>query len=392
MVLDFQLPLYAVGAASLLLAGVLATASVPSRGPDLQFWVGALLLVACADLAVSQQAVLGTTGSVAVTALATSLGLALAHLALQELLMEQTSYRLALAPVLVAGAGALAFADDPIVRTCVIGLVYAVQAANIFVFLMSTGQWQRMGAPFRLLTLGFAAICALFVTRVTMVLFRPDQILTTLQEKPAHLATLVFAVVGVVTCSFAFLHLRRNRYEEGLAALATRDDLTGILNRRTFMELGAHALSAAARAGRPVCVLMLDLDHFKAVNDRHGHAEGDRLLVEVSRTISGGLRESDIFGRYGGEEFCIVLPDTTATGAALIAARIRNAIGNRTYALGKTDCLITASIGVAAASGRPGDSIGGLIDRADAAMYRAKGNGRNQVEICPLATPQASVR
>ncbi len=275
---------------------------------------------------------------------------------------------------------------------CVLGIVYASQAAHVFVFLVSTGEWRRLGASFHLLTLGFAVICALFVARVTMVLYRPDQILTALQEKPAHFATLVFAVVGVITCSLAFLNLRRNRYEQGMEALATRDDLTGILNRRTLMELGAHALAAAARAGRPVCVLMLDLDHFKDVNDRHGHAAGDRMLADIAETISGGLRDSDILGRYGGEEFCIVLPDTTATGALLIASRIRNAIGGRSYVLGKAAGQMTASIGVAAASGAPTESIDSLVDWADRALYRAKGNGRNRVELCSPCTPQASAR
>lgn len=390
--MDSQFPLYAICAACLLLAGVLATASVPSGGKDLRFWVGALLFVAGADFAVTQQAALGTTPSTVITAVATSLGLAMANLALQEMLARRAVYLFALAPVLIAGTGALWFADDPIVRNCVLGIVYASQAAHVFVFLVSTGEWRRLGASFHLLTLGFAVICALFVARVTMVLYRPDQILTALQEKPAHFATLVFAVVGVITCSLAFLNLRRNRYEQGMEALATRDDLTGILNRRTLMELGAHALAAAARARRPVCVLMLDLDHFKDVNDRHGHAAGDRMLADVAETISGGLRDSDILGRYGGEEFCIVLPDTTATGALLIASRIRNAIGGRSYVLGKAAGQMTASIGVAAASGVPTESIDSLVDWADKALYRAKGNGRNRVELCSPYTPQASAR
>jgi diguanylate cyclase (GGDEF)-like protein len=144
--------------------------------------------------------------------------------------------------------------------------------------------------------------------------------------------------------------------------------------------MGAHALSSALRGGRAVSVLMLDLDHFKEVNDRHGHAAGDRLLREVAETISKCLRECDVFGRYGGEEFCAVLPDTASTGALLIATRICNSIGSRVYYLGNATGTITASIGVATATSDPSQTIADLIEQADAAMYRAKRGGRNRIE------------
>ena len=183
--------------------------------------------------------------------------------------------------------------------------------------------------------------------------------------------------------TMAELETSRQRIEEQnteLRTLASRDGLTGCYNRRAFFELAAEQflLAQGGRAG--LCCLMIDIDHFKQFNDRFGHAVGDQVIQVVARSLAAGLRQVDVLGRYGGEEFCIVLPGASAPEAQAIAERMRAALedsaGNaiRGTAVGR----ITASFGLAVLSPAAA-SIEALIDQADQALYRAKTAGRNRV-------------
>ena len=161
--------------------------------------------------------------------------------------------------------------------------------------------------------------------------------------------------------------------------LATTDGLTGLTNRRAFVHELKREIERAARSGAPTSLLLLDLDHFKAINDTHGHGAGDSVLVAVARTLQSESRIYDLVGRWGGEEFIIALPGTDEDRAVIVAERLREAIANLivTNNLGKAMPL-TASIGTAQLE--PGaESLDQLVDRADRAMYRAKVGGRNRV-------------
>jgi diguanylate cyclase (GGDEF)-like protein len=159
--------------------------------------------------------------------------------------------------------------------------------------------------------------------------------------------------------------------------LAERDPLTGLANRRTLDDHLAAALGLAEVKGSPVGVIVLDLDHFKAINDGFGHAEGDRVLVEVSRILMRESRSTDLVARYGGEEFVVVLPDGPTTVAASVAERMRRALADATPPrLGRP---LTGSFGVAMS--RVGDTAAILLARADAALYAAKRAGRDRVEV-----------
>jgi len=180
--------------------------------------------------------------------------------------------------------------------------------------------------------------------------------------------------------------VRRQNAE--LQVLATRDSLTGCLNRRSFFERFEECFDTARRYGHEVACIMADVDHFKSVNDRYGHAVGDEVLREVSGILMQTVRSSDFVGRYGGEEFCILLPHTDLEEAAQTAERCREAI----ELLDCSGVSVTASFGVSsveAGRGQPQD----LIDRADISLYSAKGDGRNRI-ICsdPEASPVASGR
>jgi len=169
------------------------------------------------------------------------------------------------------------------------------------------------------------------------------------------------------------LHVATSRIER----MAQTDALTGVLNRRGLELLGGEALKKSQRQGQFASVIMLDLDRFKSVNDSLGHDAGDELLRAVAALCQAGLREGDVFARFGGEEFVIVAPGTDADEARRLAERTRQAIEGAHFDATR-GALVTASFGVASAKG---ESLEALLKSADAAMYAAKQGGRNKVML-----------
>ncbi|MGC4086355.1 MAG: GGDEF domain-containing protein [Polyangiaceae bacterium] len=166
--------------------------------------------------------------------------------------------------------------------------------------------------------------------------------------------------------------------EQRLVELATHDGLTGLYNRRHFVDLAERELSRAARSHCPVSLCMLDADQFKQMNDEFGHTVGDRALTTLARATRGMLRAQDIFGRLGGEEFGVLLPDTRIEGAVSVAERIRRSVEvTQVPTAHSAPVWITVSIGVAQL--RPGETFETLMRRADNALYAAKASGRNRV-------------
>ena len=164
-----------------------------------------------------------------------------------------------------------------------------------------------------------------------------------------------------------------------LTRLATTDSLTALANRRHFIERGNAELERAARYRLPLSILLLDIDHFKQVNDSFGHPAGDRLLQAVAQACQSSARHVDLAGRLGGEEFALLMPETGAIAAHLAAERLRRAIAAIAPAQSGVLRPVTASFGIATCSA--GDSsLDSLLARADAALYRAKNGGRNRVE------------
>ena len=174
--------------------------------------------------------------------------------------------------------------------------------------------------------------------------------------------------------------LVRTRLYEQTERLATTDGLTGLLNRRTFNAQLERRMREAQRYRRPLSLLLLDVDHFKQVNDTHGHPAGDAVLRGVARIAQKEARETDIVARYGGEEMALVLPETDARGALVIAERIRKVVAAAQHPTEQGALKVTMSIGVATWPGG-GDSPEALLESADKALYRAKQAGRNRVEV-----------
>lgn len=184
--------------------------------------------------------------------------------------------------------------------------------------------------------------------------------------------------------ALAELRARDRELEAALAELsrlATTDDLTGLLNRRAILR---HLTDEAARARRsrfPLAVIMIDIDHFKQVNDRYGHAMGDRVLAEFGSLLRTTVRETDFVGRYGGEELCIILPDTDLAGAVIVAEDLRLRFAALEHRDGDQSLGVTASFGVAATDQGVTCEPASLLLAADNALYAAKDEGRNRVRI-----------
>jgi diguanylate cyclase (GGDEF)-like protein len=168
------------------------------------------------------------------------------------------------------------------------------------------------------------------------------------------------------------------RFEEEMFRAAVTDPLTGVPNRRAFEERAAAEVARAQRHGVPVAAVFVDIDHFKQINDTHGHAAGDAVLRDVAQRIASTRRADDVLCRYGGEEFVLLLGYAGLEQAAACGERIRSQVQARPVSVESREVPVTVSVGVSAY--RAGDTVASLLGRADAALYRAKSAGRNRVE------------
>ena len=237
----------------------------------------------------------------------------------------------------------------------------------------------------RLMAIGFnAAIYASYMAPLVLGVTPINDLPTTLSNQFFLISTAIITVASQIHRRA----LERREYDAQLAqehllaevqAMATIDWLTNLYNRRHFFRLGEDEIVRARRYRHPISVLMIDIDHFKAVNDTHGHTVGDEVLAAIASRLLGGLRQSDIAGRYGGEEFAIVLPETDITSATqIVAERLRDAIAARTIDTARGPLQLTISVGVAGVD-LEHEHLLDALGRADVALYAAKHGGRNRV-------------
>ena len=192
--------------------------------------------------------------------------------------------------------------------------------------------------------------------------------------EPRQLTYITSYALFILLFSISLVLMASERLRTELEHLATHDSLTNALTRRQMNEVCQQELERCRRHGRSMALLLMDLDHFKVVNDTYGHQAGDRALVNFVAKVNALLRRPDHLGRFGGEEFMLLLPETSVEEAVLVAERIREVC-----AMADPEPYCTVSIGVTT-NRQDTDTVDTLLARADAAMYRAKANGRNRIE------------
>ena len=167
---------------------------------------------------------------------------------------------------------------------------------------------------------------------------------------------------------------------ERVEAMATIDELTGIYNRRQLIQLGEHALAQVKRSERPLSIILFDIDHFKDVNDNFGHTTGDTILKKIVGCCQKNVRKMDIFGRYGGDEFIVILPETTVEQAEFVAKRLNTNVFINSELLEECPIQLSISVGLSFLNDEQ-ESLTQLINQADEAMYNAKKSGRNRIVL-----------
>ncbi|MEZ7198727.1 GGDEF domain-containing protein [Pseudodesulfovibrio karagichevae] len=227
----------------------------------------------------------------------------------------------------------------------------------------------------------FLVQCGLSVTVVVFALLP-----VALLHDQSYTMAAVFLAAGLIlgialACATRLMRLLDGAHDK-IATLTTHDDLTGLPNRRWFFDRLDEEIARATRYGNKLSLVMVDLDHFRQVNDSFGHPLGDLALAEVARLLAANIRTSDVVARYGGEEFMIILPETDAVRAVRAAEKLRVVVEVNDISLEGPEVKVTISCGVAdLASIHPerGSLRDALVVAADRAMHRAKKNGRNQV-------------
>ncbi len=289
-------------------------------------------------------------------------------------------YLLVLAAVAVVSWLGLARPDLGAVRVAFVSFSIGIACAAIAWY---TDRYARgtLGLPYgRWLALPLLLGALVFAVRGARAVAAPGTVVAELEASTSLNvgSAIVFLVTGLVF-HLSLVALVGVRLMAKLQRLSRSDGLTGLYNRRTIEELVHDEARRAVRNFRPFAVLMIDADHFKSINDRHGHAAGDDALRHLATVLRAQMRDVDRVGRFGGEEFVALLPGTSAAEALSAAERLREALLRRGWSWNGDACGLTVSIGVAAWRG-PNDTVDELLKRADAALYRAKALGRNRHE------------
>jgi diguanylate cyclase (GGDEF)-like protein len=219
-----------------------------------------------------------------------------------------------------------------------------------------------------------------FAARAARAVLAPHTVVAELSANSSlNIGSAVIFLVTALVFHLALVALVGTRLTAELRRLSRLDGLTELFNRRAIEELMLDEARRAARHQRPFSVLMIDADYFKDINDRFGHAAGDEALRHLAKILKSQMRDIDRVGRFGGEEFVVLLPGTVSTEALSAAERLRDALLRRPWAWQGETLPLTVSIGVAAWRG-PQDGLEALLKRADAALYRAKSLGRDRFE------------
>jgi diguanylate cyclase (GGDEF)-like protein len=278
--------------------------------------------------------------------------------------------RLLAVPALLGGVHFATFPDQ-VLSTGLTNLTLGAQILRGSWLLLRGASRER----WRWLCGAAAAANALFTLgRAVLVLGWPEAYPRFIAPHPLNFASLMLLNASLVLGTMGFLLAHRDAAEQALVRLASLDTLTGLLNRREWMSRAGAALGAAGAGGESAVLLMLDLDHFKRINDEHGHPVGDEVLRLTGETLRAELRASDLVGRYGGEEFCVLLRHCEPAAFSRLDARLHEALARR----GREALGFDVGFSAGAVRVQAGETLAAAIARADEQLYRAKHAGRGR--------------
>jgi diguanylate cyclase (GGDEF)-like protein len=369
-----------------LMATVLWFAFAGRYRDGLASWTTSLWTQALAWLLFAAHGFVPAVVSIAVASSLLALSWSFQFAAIQQFSHRPVARWLHWAPAVAIFATFLALIDERQWHVTTGSLLYG--AANLLIALSVLRERPHHILRARWLLAGCYTIAA--ATLILSAWLAPGGLETALTPNSYHGFLYLGTYALIVAGSFAFLLMHKERADEESSRLATTDPLTGVFNRRTFIELAEQELARSQRAGTPLALMMLDLDHFKRVNDTYGHLTGDEVLVAFTRLIKDCVRRGDLVVRYGGEEFCVLLPGTTLSAATALADRIRARCAAQE--LTAKSFKVTVSIGLTAYADGMEATLGGLLARADEALYVAKDEGRNLVIALPLTAAAAATQ
>ncbi len=317
-----------------------------------------------------------------------SLSFALVLLALEPFHQRRGSPWWLAGPVWLVAVLSWLFLEQPRLRVPSVDVVLLVQW-----LLVASSALRCQNAPLdrgRWLLLGGAGLMALIYLVRLYYLWGGREWGLEIHHQPQlpQVLTYFAGLAGLVFVTLGYVLMTREQADAEFRQHARLDALTGVPNRSAFLDTFQHVLAQAARGRWPVSLLMADIDKFKAINDTYGHLAGDAVLRAVAQRLQLSLRAQDTLGRYGGEEFLVLLPNTPMSGAATLAQHLRYSVEQLVVPWEGQNITATISIGVYGCIPQGPQDAQALIDRADQAMYAAKRAGRNRVELADALVPQ----
>lgn len=381
-------------ASSLMMAASMAVVGWGRRRDGLGRWAAALLVNAIGHLLIMLRGLIPDLLSIVVGNLMLSSVFVGMIAAVYQFQGRPVRWALLLAPPLLVLVFVSVFIDNFPARVSFVGLVIGLQAVWALLAALShrhatvgRGQW--------LLVAGLSLEAVVLGGRALVAISTHSEATNILQSSALQTLTFLATFSVVLISSVGFVFMSRDRADENNRVLAALDPLTGVANRRSLIAALDRDVARAQRMREPMALMMVDIDHFKDVNDQYGHPAGDRVLCSVVNVLRQRVRAQDLVGRYGGEEFMVLLPDTGLVGAEQLARELCKAVEeSRCPADGVPGpgIAVTVSIGVFGGRLESGDSWDMLIAAADRALYQAKNNGRNRVEVATgLRRPSAQL-
>jgi diguanylate cyclase (GGDEF)-like protein len=382
-VIDTRTLVLALSIGNLVLGGLLIVFAHGAMAPSGRLWTGAKLAQGFGFLLLGLRGAVPDLISISLGDAVLLLGFALEFGASWEFLRLDIWRRYF--PYLLGGSLALFLACYVTgvgfgVRSIVVsGMIAGFLAATAAGYFLRWRVVSRLGR-----TIGIADVVVALggIARTIWMLFRPEE--TLLANVPPHAMIFVTLYLFMFINGFGFLLMSKESADRELTRLATLDSLTEALNRRAFFAQAEAALALARRHRQPFSVMMLDLDRFKLINDAYGHPAGDEVIRQLVRNCRGQVRESDLIGRMGGEEFALALPGTPLEGAVAVAERIRM-VTRETPARTPAGIEIRFAVSIGVTQAGKGEPMDPILARADRALYESKTQGRDRVTA---ATPE----